>query len=227
MINNNYSSIIYDYVDQATLTLKDSLDMILVIGSSCSDKVIKNWSDIDVVLVLETINSEIIDKVKNISNSYDIKIGTTVYSRYEFNLKKIDPKTYYHLFLAQNNMIEIQYIKDNFNPPIISWEELKSVFDLYLNERAHVFKRYFLYDGLTKQQIREFYKSMYILMKTKLVIDGYFPKNYEEVFRLFAEKYNFDLFDYQKFIDNYKNDIGDYREQLMSSSKKLLKKMYN
>ena len=127
----------------------------------------------------------------------------------------------------QNNEIEIQYLKDTFCLPVINSEELKKVHQLYLNERMHIFKRYFLYENLTKQQIRDLYKSIYILMKIILIIDGYYPKNYEEVFKLYSEKYDFDLFDYETFIHCFKENNEDYKDQLLSSSKKLLKKLYN
>lgn len=227
MIKNKYSSIIYEYVQKVKSTFGNELDMILVIGSSCSGKVIENWSDIDVILVFEKINCEIIEKLKCISNLYDVKIGTTIYDKEEFYNKRIDPKTYYHLYLLQNNEIEIQYLKDTFCLPVINSEELKKVHQLYLNERMHIFKRYFLYENLTKQQIRDLYKSIYILMKIILIIDGYYPKNYEEVFKLYSEKYDFDLFDYETFINCFKENNEDYKDQLLSSSKKLLKKLYN
>lgn len=227
MINNEYTPTIYKYVELAKEVFKENLDMILVIGSSCSNKVVKDWSDIDVILVFDKIDDEIIEKIKCISNLYTIKIGTTIYQKDEFVMKKIDSKTFYHLYLAQNSEIDIQYLKNGFYPPIISSSEVKEIFELYLNERLHVFKRYFLYSNLTKQQTRDFYKSMYLLMKTKLIIDGYCPKNYEEVFKLFSEKYNFELFDYQEFINRFQKGDDDYQEQLIESSKRLLKRIYN
>jgi len=41
--------------------------------------------------------------IKEIVQKYDIKIGNTIYSKIEFENKRIDPKTYYYLLLMQEN----------------------------------------------------------------------------------------------------------------------------
>ncbi len=226
MINNEYSNIIGKYVNEMKSNFKQELRMILIIGSSCSEKVIKNWSDIDVILVFDEIDIDTMEKVREIASSYKIKIGITVYNKVEFLSKKIDSKTFYHLYLAQLNEISIHYKEDSFVIPKVSFEEVKFVYNIYLNQVMHVYKRYFLYNDLTKQQVRDFYKSLYILMKTMLIINGYLPKNYEEVFNIYSKEYNVELFDYQKFISAYLDNNDESKEQLLSYSKKIFSKIY-
>ena len=91
MINNEYSNIIGKYVNEMKSNFKQELKMILIIGSSCSEKVIKNWSDIDVILVFDEIDIDTMEKVREIASSYKIKIGITVYNKVEFLSKKIPP----------------------------------------------------------------------------------------------------------------------------------------
>ena len=199
-MKNEYSLVINDYVKRMKCELDEELSLILVIGSSCSSKVIIGWSDIDVILVVKNYNFDIVDKIRIISKNFPVKIGTTIYSEKEFTSKKIDPKTYYHLYLLKNKKIELQYKKDNLSIPDISFEEIKNTHIPYLNWRMHIYKRYFLYDNLNKEQVKTIYKMTYLIMKAILILKGYTPKNYDEVFKTYAKKFNFDYFDYEKFI---------------------------
>ena len=110
---NSYQDIIDKYVKEMKEELKEELELLLIIGSGSSSKVIPGWSDIDVILVVTHYTFELLEKIKKISNLYDVKIGTTIYTKKEFKNLNIDSKTYYHLYLLQNQMIKIQYKKDN------------------------------------------------------------------------------------------------------------------
>lgn len=209
---NLYSNIIDEYVKEVKKQLEHHLSLILIIGSSSSNKVMEGWSDIDVILVIDKYDFNIIDKIKEISNSYSVKIGTTVYTDKEFLNKNIDPKTYYHLYLLQNGKIDFQYVKDNFNIPIVTFEEIKATHIPYVNWRLHMYKRMFLYDQLNKEQYKSLFKMTYLIMKAKLILNGFFPRNYDEVFKMFSRQYNFKYFDYEKFIANYLSDNEDYKK---------------
>ncbi len=202
-MKNAYSNVINSYVKSIKNELKDELVMLLIIGSSSSNKVIENWSDIDVVLVLENYNFDIIEKIKAITKNFKVKIGTTIFTKKEFINKRIDPKTYYHLYLLQKNEIVLQYIKSNFTIPKIDFNEITQSHIPHLNDKIHFYKRLILYDSLDKSQIKTLFKTTYIIMKTVLILDGYTPKNYEETFNLYFQIYNFEFFEYEIFIKNY------------------------
>lgn len=219
---NSYQSIINKYVEKIKEELQDELELLLVIGSSSSPKVISEWSDIDVILVINNYTFELLEKIKQISNSYDVKIGTTVYTKKEFNNLNVDPKTYYHLYLLQNDMIKLQYKKDDIKLSTISYEDIKNTHLPYLLWRIHIYKRHFLYDSLTKDQIKSIYKMTYLIMKAILILDKELPRNYDEVFKLFSKKYNFEYFDYEKFIKNYMEDNKEYKDIVEYAKKFLL-----
>lgn len=219
---NSYSKIINDYVENVKNELKDNLSLLLIIGSSSSDKVICNWSDIDAILVLKKYDFRLIDKIKSISNQYSVKVGTTIYTDKEFLTKKIDPKTYYHLYLLQNNQIKLQFVRDGFSIPNIIFEEIKETHIPYFYWRLHTYKRLFLYDELNKEQYRSLFKITYLIMKAKLILNGDMPKNYDEVFKLYSERFNFEYFDYETFISNYMNDNDDYKKIYEYAKKFLL-----
>ena len=108
---NKYQEYISKYVNEIKETLKDELLLVLIIGSSCSDEVIENWSDIDSILVLKNYDFKTINIIKKISNYYPVKIGTTIYDKREFEEKNIDPKTIYHLYLLKNKLFLQKIVK--------------------------------------------------------------------------------------------------------------------
>ncbi len=218
---NSYQNVIDRYVEKMKEELKEELELLLIIGSSSSSKVIPGWSDIDVILVVSEYNFDLMEKIKKISNSYEVKIGTTVYSKKEFIEKNIDPKTYYHLYLLQNDKIRLQYKKSDIELPSITYDDIYATHYPYLLWRLHIYKRNFLYDKLKKEQIKGLYKTTYLIMKAMLIIDKELPRNYEEVFKLFSEKYHFDYYNYEEFIHNYQNDNEEY-ENIIEYAKKFL-----
>lgn len=83
-IKNLYSKVISDYIQKMKENFIDELEMIFIIGSSASTKVIENWSDIDVILVIDDYNFDTLDKIKKLTNNFLVKIETTIYSKKEF-----------------------------------------------------------------------------------------------------------------------------------------------
>lgn len=208
---NKYSIYIDKYVNEMKESLKDKLELLLIIGSSSSNEVIENWSDIDVIVVLDEYNFKTIEIIKKISNSYPVKIGTTVYDKREFEEKNIDPKTIYHLYLYENGIIDLQYKTNSILIPKIEFKDVYNNHLPYLYWRLHIYKRNFLYETLTKEQIKGIFKTTYLIMKAILIIDGETPKNYREVFKTFSKKYDFPYYDFEKFIYDYINDNEQYK----------------
>ena len=141
---NKYSIYIDKYVNEMKESLKDKLKLLLIIGSSSSNEVIENWSDIDVIVVLDEYNFKTIEIIKKISNSYPVKIGTTVYDKREFEEKNIDPKTIYHLYLYENGIIDLQYKTNSILIPKIEFKDVYNNHLPYLYWRLHIYKRNFL-----------------------------------------------------------------------------------
>ena len=207
---NRYQKYIDQYIKEMRATLEEKLQFLLIIGSSCSSEVIDNWSDIDVIIVLDEYDFKTIEVIKNISYSYPVKIGTTIYTRREFENKSIDPKTIYHLYLYNKGEIDLQYKNDDIVIPKINYRDVYNSHMPYLFWRLHIYKRNFLYDHLTKEQIKGIFKTTYLIMKAILIIDGETPKNYREVFEGYAKKYSFPYYDFEQFICNYLDNNDQY-----------------
>ena len=205
---NAFSEVINDYISKLKSNLKDQLEMIFIIGSSASDKVIDNWSDIDCILVLKELNKRNLKVITELSNGYKIKIGNTLYSKKEFEDGLVDGKTYYYLFLNQKSIVGIQYEAENLTHPFVNSEILKNITKTILLNDIHDCKRHLIYKELNNDQIKKLFKKIYVIMKSILIINDEFPKNYDETFDLFYKKYNYEYFNYLKFINDYqKNNV--------------------
>ncbi len=206
---NDYSEVINDYIDKLKNSLKEQLEMIFIIGSSASDIVINNWSDIDCILVLKELNKKNLKVVTKLSNSYKIKIGNTLYSKKEFEDGLVDGKTYYYLLLNQKGIVNIQYESENLTLPLVNLETLKNVTKIILLNDIHDCKRHLIYKQLNDSQIKRLFKKIYVIMKSILIINEEFPKNYYETFNLFYKRYNFEYFNYLEFINDFqKNNVN-------------------
>ncbi|MDO5557851.1 MAG: hypothetical protein Q4G05_06425 [Clostridia bacterium] len=216
-----YKIVIKSYINEVIKNLKNRVKLILVIGSSASNEVITNWSDIDIILVCDKYDMEYVRIIKNIISKYDIKIGNTIYSQEEFEKKQIDPKTYYYLLLAQEEKINIQYLNKDLKIPEIGFEECKKQYVTYLMEQLHNYKRNMLYENIDKEGIGKIFKNTYLIMKAILIINNFRPKNYQEVFSLYSREYGFEKLNFKKFIQDYQNGRIN-NERFMDYSKKFI-----
>lgn len=221
-----YKDTISSYIKEVQQTLGEKIKLILLIGSSSSGKVISDWSDIDIIIVLEQYKMEYIEKIKNIVKNYDIKIGNTIYSKIEFENKKIDPKTFYYLLLVQKEIIPIQYCSSDLNIPKISELECKNAYHSWLMEHFHSYKRIWLYTEIPNEKIREIFKNTYLIMKSILIINGYYPQNYEQVFYMYSNEFKIEKFEFKKFIKSYQNKTYD-KEKLINFAQKFSEDLSN
>ena len=205
-MKNSYSFIIDSYVKKLKNTLKDNLEMIYIIGSSATNDVVDNWSDIDVMLVLKEYNFKDIETIKKISNGYKVKIGNTIYAKNEFENKRIDSKSFYYLYLYNNKILDMAYLNKDLIIPEVSFEECLLATRIVLFNDLHNLKRLLTYDFLSNQQLKTMFKKLYVIMKSILIINKKFPKNYGETFKMFSKEFNYTYFDYLKFIEDFAND---------------------
>lgn len=96
---NKYEKVLEDFIEKTKIRLNDRVKLILLIGSFLSKKYINNWSDIDLIIVVDKLDKEIFDDISEISNNYGVKIGITLYSEKEINNSLIDIKTTYYFYL--------------------------------------------------------------------------------------------------------------------------------
>lgn len=205
-MKNSYADIIESYVKEIKEKLKDNLEMVYIIGSSATKDIVINWSDIDTIIVLKKYNYHDIETIKKVSNSYEVKIGNTLYSKKELENKIIDSKTYYYLYLYHHKVLDISYLNEDLIIPKITFEECVLATKIILFNDLHNIKRLLTYDNLSNAQIKTMFKKIYVIMKSILIIAGKQPKNYKQTFEMFSKEFNYEYFDYLKFIYDFRND---------------------
>ena len=63
-------------------------------------------------------------------------------------------------------------------------------------------------------------------MKAILIINNYRPQNYEQVFNLYSQHFNYDRIEYEKFIEDYQKKKYD-KKQIIDFAKKFSEEISN
>lgn len=202
-IPSNYKKILFEVFTSIKNEFDKNIKLFLVHGSAGRECMHDDWSDLDIILVFEKYNFDEIIKLGKIVGKFDIKVGTTVYSKYEVESLLVDAKTLYSLYLMQKHEIAPS-IFENLKIPEIRYEDLVLKNMQVLPEAIHKLKR-LLYTEKTEAKI--IVKTLNLIMKVILINDGIFPKAYEEVFKTFADKYGVEHFE----IGNCLNKVNDVK----------------
>ena len=185
---------------------------LFVLHGSCSTgTVIENYSDIDLILVIEpndaTTRKVIADIISKCNNG--IKVGTTIYTKKEIESLQVDFKTQYCLYLINKKENLPLFISD-INIPIVNKYSIIQMNKDMIYGKIHELRRL-----LYNENIKEFdslFKKLAHLMKDFLFVEEIEPKGYFHVYKTFSKLYKFDEFDVNKYFedDNYKKEIVKY-----------------
>jgi len=225
-IVNEYSPLIEEVYKEIRKALKSKIVFFNVIGSASSNEVFANWSDIDLIIVINKYDLNLINTIQDIVSRYQVKIGTTIYTKKEFENKLIDPKTYYYLYLVQKKIIKNHYCSNKLTLNQISFSELRNNYIIWLNEHIHAYKRSFISLDINNTSKRNIFKNTYLIMKALLVINGYTPNNYKEVFTLFSKEFNYPKYNYKKLINNAIK-TGEIEDNIVIYGKKFAEYLSN
>jgi len=196
-IPDNYKKILLDVFLSINNEFGEKINLFLVHGSAGRECMHEGWSDLDIILVFEKYNFDEIIKLGKFIEKYNIKVGTTVYSKYEAESLLVDAKTLYSLYLMQKEEIGPSIFK-NLKIPEIRYEDLVLKNMQVLPEAIHKLKRLLYTDKIDAKSI---VKTLNLIMKVILINDGIFPKAYEEVFQTFAYRYGVEHFEIGKHLN--------------------------
>lgn len=191
-VDNIYKKNIYEFYDEVKTILKRNLMLFMVTGSAGIGKIHKNWSDIDILIVIRYYNISDIKRINEVINRLsNIKIGTTIYSQKEFSNGMIDGKTMYSLLNVYAKNLYFNYYNKKLKIPIITLEMMKQKHIMLLPDYIHKLKRLVYVNDYDKKAI---IKTMNLIMKIYVVQKNVIPKEYEDVFSKFSSLYNFENF---------------------------------
>ena len=198
----------------------------MITGSVGIGKIHIGWSDVDILIVVQNYKINDIRKIQSIINELaEIKIGTTIYSKQEFENNMIDGKTMYSLLNLHYKNICLNYYNNKLKIPEITIDKMKQKHLKLLPDYIHKLKRLVYTEDYDKKIL---IKTMNLIMKIYVVQKNIIPKGYEDVFDKFSSLYKFKNFDISKELNlnkatkEFENYAMDFVEFI--SNKNLLLK---
>ena len=207
--SKEYKTFAKETINELKNKLSNSLKLVVLIGSASSNHVIKDWSDIDFIIVVDKITVSTVEIIKAIVNNNNIKIGCTIYSVDEVSNKLIDSKSHYYFFLLQNGIINCYYKSEDFEMPNITKNDMQKAIYYILLNNMHLCKRNLLYETWDSSICKSQFKTIYASMKCLLILNEIYALNYKETFYNFCEMFEFEKLDYLNLIKSIKNNSVD------------------
>ncbi len=207
-----YKLVLSDFIHKIRKYFCDKLLLLVVTGSGGKSKIIEGWSDLDFLIVLKYFSLKDNSEIARLVNISPIKIGTTIYSKQEFESGLVDSKTVFNLELIRKKIIIPIILQNNLEFPYFTNTDRKKLHIILLPNIIHELKRKLDYKN--EHNLRPIAKSIDTIMKfiisisSKKLISGY-KEVQDEFYKLFPscpKVYNvFELLE--------KNDIETYCSQ--------------
>ena len=199
--------------------LKNTNLKLFILHGSCSNgTVIENFSDIDLIIVIEPNDKSTRKKINEIiTQSLEIKIGTTIYNSKEFENLFVDLKTIYALYTINKLENFPIYISD-ISIPKIEINMLIKKCKILVPEKIHELRR-ILYNNDSFIKYDEIFKKLSHIMKNFLILEEIESKGYFESYKLFSEVYQIKEFNVNKYFadKSYKKEIIDYANYVLDN----------
>ena len=182
-----YKKSLCTFVDNVKQELGSQLKMLLVTGSCARECVHTGYSDIDIIMVVEKNNANVRKIINSNVKDSKIKIGTTVYSQYEFSELKVDEKTIYAIYEVMVENYKPTIIDKNLEIPYISLEDVKQYLRNSLPSQLHSLRRkLYDYDNVNYDSV---FKELSHIIRVVLIQEGIDATSYEDVYKKFARKF--------------------------------------
>lgn len=182
-----YKKSLIGFVKGIEKSIREEVLLLALTGSGGREDIIEGWSDLDILIVLNKINREKIIIISDFVNASPIKIGTTVYSREEFEKGLVDSKTIINLEFIRENVFCPIILNESLTIPYFSKEQRIKIDKGILPEFIHEFKRA-LYD-VRNMDVHSVGKTVNTIMKIILRLNGEVVCGYEAVHREFYKKF--------------------------------------
>lgn len=179
-----YARVESDFFREATRLMGDNLLLYCVTGSLGRNHIVPNWSDIDILLVVERYDSATLAAIQQAiyRTKSPIKVGTTSYSRPEFgNLELLDTKTLLAIRGMRRGVYTPRVRATSLRMPHPTERLIRAREEARFPELLHMYKR--CIQEYSPQGERKLYKQMTDLLKIAIrrQAANVDPLSYEEV----------------------------------------------
>jgi len=178
--SNKFTSTRDSFLTSCTSLFGDRILFFCTTGSTARLQNVTSWSDIDIILVLDSVTPDDLTAIQSIikSISSEIKIGTTTYSHQDIVHKHIDPKTHNMFQNIQNGKYSPQINSIGIGTTMtLEYSEILQANRVEFYKDMHILRREIMKDSDLDEQ--KTYKTLTYLIRVLLFhkhhwVDGYF-----------------------------------------------------
>lgn len=190
--------------------------MMLVTGSCNRGCVYNGWSDVDLIIVLDKYNNQLErNYISNLTKKCCIKVGTTAYSRKEFESLTVDYKTTAAIYEINMKRYRPTIFEKDLRLPVVSFSTLIEKGMNTIPDILHSMRRS-TYTYASIDYIKLF-KDLSHCMRVLVWMENNYPNDYNDVAQKFYEIYGvckYNPYEFLEAIVSQKNEQKAYRNLL-------------
>jgi len=164
-----------------------------LVGSLARDDIVASWSDIDILLVFDTVDAKAMNKLRSAlkATKTTVKIGLTFYNLREFNdILYKDPKTYQIINLICQNIYKPRLISDKIKlEPNYNTESFDNV---DISKAIHSIKRELVLGAVSYNE-NKVTKLIFMILKIYLRNRKIYALGYEDIINKTMENLDFNI----------------------------------
>lgn len=136
-----FSNNIIDIEEKVRESAGENLALFSAVGSCAFESAIKNWSDIDVFVILKQQDHKFQRFINQIPENYSIHIGISCFTILQIEIGEVDIKGQWNLYYIQNKIIAPSYIDSSLCTRRMNLSELIEIEKYRPNEFKYMMKR--------------------------------------------------------------------------------------
>lgn len=195
-IDKAFKDIILNIENDMLTQYKEQLLLFSVVGSCAFEASIKNWSDIDILIIVKTLSQDILEYIGKISLGFDIHVGINCFDLEQIWTMDLDLKSKWYIYYIQNGILRPNFIHHDFASPIVSKSQLIKNERFSINESKFAINRLLL--DKSYSSTKKILKYIISLIKIELHKYDIICKTIEEVFINLKLIWNID---FEKYIN--------------------------
>lgn len=197
--------------------------LLLVTGSVNRGCVYDRWSDIDLIIVLrDGNNQEARNEISRIVNKCKVKVGTTVYSKEEFESLLVDYKTMAAIYDINRGAYKPTIIDSELKIPMVTREDIITRAYQLIPDMLHSMRR-FTYTSVKVDYIKLF-KDLSHFMRTLDWANDVYPMDYQDVAKKFFQIYGNVEYTPNDFLRSHVTgeNVDEQNEILLNATREFL-----
>ncbi|WP_124066120.1 hypothetical protein [Clostridium sp. E02] len=152
-IDSCFRNIIIDIEEKVRESAGENLALFSVVGSCAFESAIKNWSDIDVFVILKQQDHKFQHFINQIPKNYSIHIGISCFTVLQIEIGEVDIKGQWNLYYIQNKIIAPSYIDSSLCTRRMNLNELIEIEKYRSNEFKYMMNRMIYSDMFSTRKL--------------------------------------------------------------------------